>query len=130
MYKISLVHLRIKPRQTCHYLHIGNHTKALKLKVKPSEIRRRSKSKNQSLGFKIDLLLSLVMRMVFPFLLLVQCISATQDPCLLSPDRCRPFVQPPPQFGARNNGLCFYCGKPGHFRRNCPEQQSASSAGK
>ena len=29
MYKMSLVHLRIKPRQTCQNLHIGNYTKAL-----------------------------------------------------------------------------------------------------
>ena len=29
MYKMSLVHLRIKSRQTCQHLHIGNHTKAL-----------------------------------------------------------------------------------------------------
>ena len=31
MYKMSLVHLRIKPRQPCHHLQIGNHTKALTL---------------------------------------------------------------------------------------------------
>ena len=29
MYKMSLVHLRIKPRETCQHLHIGNYTKAL-----------------------------------------------------------------------------------------------------
>ena len=31
MYKLSLVQLRIKPRQTCQHLHIGNHTKPLKI---------------------------------------------------------------------------------------------------
>ena len=29
MYKMSLVHLRIKPRQPCQHLQIGNHTKPL-----------------------------------------------------------------------------------------------------
>ena len=29
MYKMSLVHLCIKPRQTCQHLQIGNHTKPL-----------------------------------------------------------------------------------------------------
>ena len=29
MYNMSLVHLRIKPRQTCQHLQIGNHTKIL-----------------------------------------------------------------------------------------------------
>ena len=29
MYNMSLVHLRIKPRQTCQHLHTGNHTKPL-----------------------------------------------------------------------------------------------------
>ena len=31
MYKMSLVHLRIKPRHTCQHLHIGNYTKALNI---------------------------------------------------------------------------------------------------
>ena len=29
MYKMSLVDLRIKPRQTCQHLHTANHTKPL-----------------------------------------------------------------------------------------------------
>ena len=35
MYKLSLVHLRIKPRQTCHHLQIGNNTKPLNQKILP-----------------------------------------------------------------------------------------------
>ena len=42
MYNMSLVHLRIKPRQTCQHLHIGNHTKPLNEHAYSSRSRREN----------------------------------------------------------------------------------------
>ena len=43
MYKMSLVHLRIKPGQTCQHMHTRNHTKPLMLEglnIEPKHSRK------------------------------------------------------------------------------------------
>ena len=45
------------------------------------------------------------------------------------PGHMQPFRGTAPQFGPRVQGPCFHCGKAGHFRRNCPQQQN-TQAGK